>query len=205
MTIKLLGKIPKKCYVALSGGPDSMALLDFLLRSRRDITALHFDHGTKHGTEARDFVESYCKEHDIPLVVGEISRERRSKESLEEYWRTERYEFFSQFSDAPILTAHHLSDATEWWVYTALHGEPKLIPYKRRNVIRPFLLTPKKVLQKWCQNHDVAFCYDSGNEDMKHMRSIVRHHLIPSAKLINPGVETVVKKMLMKKYNARGK
>ena len=50
--INILGSIPKKVTVACSGGPDSMAVLDFLVKGKKDITVAHFNHGTDHGNEA---------------------------------------------------------------------------------------------------------------------------------------------------------
>jgi len=203
--IKLLGNIPRKCYIALSGGPDSMALLDFLSRSKREIVLLHFDHGTVHGHEARYHVMQQAIKYGYKPEIGSVTRERDVNESMEEYWRNERYKFFDQFKDAPILTGHNLSDAVEWWVFSSLHGESKLIPYRRDNVIRPLLLTPKKELQKWCQDHDVDFCIDPGNQDDSYMRTIIRHQILPLAERVNPGIEKVVKKKLIKAHGENGK
>ena len=72
-------------------------------------------------------------------------------------------------------------------------------------MIRPFLLTPKKTLRKWCKDHEVAFCDDPGNVDEQYMRSIVRHKIVPLGKRVNPGLEKVIKKMLIKENGATGK
>ena len=74
--IKILGNLPEKTYVACSGGPDSMAILDFLIRGRRDVTVAHFNHDTPFGRFAEKFVKSYCKNNDIKLVIGNIQKEK---------------------------------------------------------------------------------------------------------------------------------
>jgi tRNA(Ile)-lysidine synthase len=203
--ICLLNHVPHKCYIALSGGPDSMALLDFLSRSAREIVLLHFDHSTDHGQTARTFANKQSIKYGYRIEIGRITRERDANESKEEYWRNERYKFFDKFKDAPILTGHNLSDAVEWWIFSSLHGESKLIPYRRNNVIRPLLLTPKKELEKWCQDHDVDFCIDPGNHDDRYMRTIIRHRILPLAEKVNPGLEKILKKKLITKHKESGK
>ena len=84
--ISVLGSIPQKVYVAVSGGADSMAVLDFLGRSNREVTALYFNHGTEFSNKAEDFVKEYCNKNKIPLYMGAISRSKKSDESQEEYW-----------------------------------------------------------------------------------------------------------------------
>ena len=56
--IKLQGKLPRKIYVACSGGIDSMAALDFLKRNH-DVFVLYFNHGTHHGMKAMKFLDKY--------------------------------------------------------------------------------------------------------------------------------------------------
>jgi len=200
--IKLLGKIPEKVFLAFSGGPDSVAALDFLLTGRRDVTAVHFYHGTPHGVEALNFVEMYTHLRKVPLIIERIQRLRKSDESQEEYWRNERYQFLESLP-GPVVTAHHLDDVLEWWIFTSLHGMTKLIPYRRNNVIRPFLMTPKKVLIDWCDRKSLPYITDPGNQDEKYMRSIVRHKIVPQATRINPGVRTVLKKKIEFEYKSQ--
>ena len=92
--IKILGKIPKEVTVACSGGVDSMAVLDFLRNGKKKITVAHFNHGTAYSRESEDVVLSYCRKHQIPTIIGRLSKERPSKTSVEEFWRDERYSFF---------------------------------------------------------------------------------------------------------------
>jgi len=117
---------------------------------------------------------------------------------MEEYWRNERYRFLSMY-DFPVITAHHLGDAVETWIFNSLHGNPRIMPYKRGNVIRPFLITPKQELVDWVQRRGLSWCEDESNNDLKYMRNLIRHKIVPEAFLINPGLDTVVKKMYIRK------
>ena len=193
--IKLLGKVPDKIYVACSGGPDSMAALSFLKNSKRDVKVAHFDHGTLHADDARTFVVDYCKKHNIEYVLGTVQRKRDPNESREEYWRNERYRFFEELG-TPVVTAHHLNDVAEWWIFTSLHGEPKLTPYQNGSVIRPFLITPKRELLTWLKRRDVPFVTDPTNKNLAYMRNLIRHRIMPQCMKVNPGLTKVLKKKI---------
>jgi tRNA(Ile)-lysidine synthase len=194
-----LGKIPASVAIACSGGTDSMAILDFVKRSNRDITVAHFDHQTPFGTKAYKFVKQYCKSHNLKLVVGELQSEKPKDESWEEYWRNERYCFFESL-DMPVITAHHLDDVVEWWTFTSFHGNPMLIPYSRNQTLRPFLTTTKEEIWNWINRKDVPYLLDPGNFDEKYMRSLIRKNIIPEALKVNPGLRKVIKKKVIKDY-----
>lgn len=190
--IRFLGDLPTKCTVAFSGGVDSVAVADFLLNGKRDVRLAFFDHGTRTSKEARIFVEKFSLDRGLKLDIGQINRDKRKDESLEEYWRNERYSFFSQFEN--VVTAHHLDDAVETWIFTSLHGESKLIPARNGNVIRPFLITPKSEMIAWCNRRNLQWVEDRSNLDVHHPRNRIRHNIVPQALLINPGLHKVVKK-----------
>lgn len=193
--IKLLGKIPDKVYVACSGGVDSMAALSFLNNGKRDVAAAYFNHGTEHGARAENFVKNYCLENNITLALGSVSRAQGPDESKEEYWRNERYSFFKKL-DAPIITAHHINDVAEWWIFSSLHGDPRLIPYRNENVIRPFLLSSKFELTKWCDRRHVPYLNDPSNQDLSYMRNLIRHKIMPGCIEVNPGLTKVLVKKI---------
>lgn len=197
--IKLLVTLPKKLYVACSGGVDSMAALDFLSR-KHDITAAFFDHGTTASMEALTFLERYCTKNNIKMVDGAVMRSKHKDESLEEYWRQERYKYLDQL-DAPVVTAHHLDDAVETWIWSSMHGQPKLPEIYRNNVIRPFLGTPKKELVDWCIRKNVPWFDDMTNLDTKYMRNYIRREVMPVVQKINPGIQKTIKKKLLNKLD----
>ena len=195
--IRILGKIPLNVTVACSGGVDSMAVLDFLRNGKKDIHVAHFNHGTVYAREAEEVVLEYCRKHRLPVTIGNLSQERPPKSSLEEFWRDERYGFLSEFS-GPIITAHHLSDVMEWWIFTSLHGKPKLIPHTRADcdVVRPFLMTAKRDFYRWAHKNSVPYVEDPSNDDDNLMRSHIRNNMMQTALKVNPGVEkTMIKKI----------
>jgi tRNA(Ile)-lysidine synthase len=193
--IKLLVPLPKKLTIACSGGVDSMAVVDFLKR-KHDVTLAYFNHKTEHGEEAFKFVANYCTENNLPMMYGQCITEKLKEESQEEYWRRERYNFLSHIG--PVITCHHLDDCVETYIWSSLHGTAKVIPLTRNNVLRPFLTTRKDEFKSWCIRHNVPWIEDTSNQDTKYMRNYVRNVLMPQALHVNPGLHTLVKKIVEK-------
>ena len=192
--IKVLGKIPKGEFgIACSGGVDSMAILDFLLNGGYQPYVLYFNHNTDHGQVAEDFVTKYCQDKGLKLFTGRT--ELSPKSNKEKIWSDLRYEFFSKF-DFPIITCHHLDDCVETYLFSCLRGFQSVIPYSKGNVIRPFLLNEKSVFYKWCEGKNVPFVEDKSNLSVDYSRNRIRHNIVPEALLVNPGLKTVVRKMI---------
>lgn len=193
--IKLLVPLPKEITIACSGGVDSMAVVDFLKR-KHDVTIAHFNHGTEHGKKAVDFVAKYCAENNIPMLYGKCRSEKCNTESQEEYWRRERYDFLKDLG--PVITCHHLDDCVETYIWSSLHGTSKVIPMIRKNVLRPFLTTPKSEFVHWCMRHNVPWIEDTSNKDTKYTRNYIRNEMMPHVLKVNPGIHTLVKKIITK-------
>ena len=191
---------PKDVAVAVSGGCDSMAVLDFLRRSSRNVTALHFNHGTPNADAYERLVEKYCAEHKIPLITGALDDVPDDGASLEDFWRRERYAFFKEAHGLlPVITCHHLDDVAETWLFTSLHGTPRLIPAARGVYLRPFLETRKAVFEDWCDRKGVPYIEDPSNNDTRFMRNFIRHEMIPKALRVNPGLHKVLRKKIQQR------
>lgn len=211
---KILGSLPANPVIAVSGGPDSMFALDFISMTR-PVTVITFDHNTGKLDKALEvitkYIESrshrsiYFSESSASVVsndsVYSTKRERDPGESIQAYWREQRYnECFFKLNES-VITAHNLDDCVENWFLTAVRGNPKVIPYRNRNVIRPFLLWPKETMRRWCKNKTIPFIDDPSNEDLTHPRARMRHEIIPSLKKINLGLETTISKIVEREFS----
>lgn len=194
--IRYLGKLPNEFVLAFSGGVDSVAIASFLLRGKKQFSLAYFDHETENGKKAKVFVEQFAKDHNLTLYVGNFISEKKKSESKEEYWRNQRYTFFETFN-RPVITAHHLNDAAETWLFNSFHGKPRTIPYRNRNVIRPFLITPKQELISWCNANNLFWSEDASNQDCNFSRNRIRNNIMPEALKVNPGLLKTVKKMYL--------
>lgn len=196
---RLICRIPDKIAVAVSGGVDSMACLDFLSRSKRDITVLHFNHGTPNANKYQRLVESYCEKKNLKIMIGHIGEEQpNAGQSIEEFWRTKRHAWFESTGFETIITCHNLNDVVEWWLLTSFRANPKLMPAKRGRFLKPFILNEKRKFISWCERHNIDWIEDITNEDIDRDRNYIRHVIIPHAKRINPGIEKSIRKKLLK-------
>lgn len=194
--IRILNKIPREINVAVSGGVDSMAVLDFLSRGKK-VRAMYFNHGTEYGERCEKFLVDYCKIKDIELCIGKYG-ERDLSKSKEEDWRDQRYSFLeSNNLGNKIITCHHLDDVIETWIFSSLHGMSKLIPYRRNEVIRPFLLNKKDVFYNWCDRKKIPYIEDPSNKDDDYMRNYIRNNIVKHALVINPGLHKNLKKKII--------
>ena len=194
--IRLLGRVPREITVACSAGVDSMALLDFLRRNH-EVQVAFFHHGTENSERAHEFLHAYCAREQLPLVVGHLDGTRPQEQSPEEHWRAERYEFLDRLG--PVVTAHTLDDVAETWIWSSLNGQSSLIPYRRNQVFRPLLLTRKHDLEHWAARKRVPFVHDTSNDDVQYTRNYIRHHLMPHALRVNPGLHSMLRKKLVER------
>lgn len=183
-----------------------MAVVDFLRQGRREVIIAYFNHGTEHGNDAEKFVTKFCQENNLKLHVGSIREPYKEGDSKENYWRNERYWFFRELIDeynyqVPLITCHHLDDQVETWIFTSLHGNPRLIPYLRNScIIRPFLTTRKEEFLSWCKRRNVEYVEDPSNDNISYMRNHIRHNVIPQALIVNPGIHKTILKKTRESY-----
>ena len=194
--IKIQGKISKSINLAYSGGVDSVAVNNFLSR-KHDVRLLHVNHGTEQANEFEEFTRHEADLNCQTFVIHTIKNRKPAGESWEEFWRNERYKFFHSFR-SEVITCHHLDDCVETWVWSAMHGDPKVIPYRNRNVIRPFRMTRKDKLISWAKRYQLKWVEDSSNNDTKYTRNHIRNKMMPDILKINPGIHKVVHKKIMK-------
>lgn len=187
--------------VACSGGYDSMAVLKFFCRGGWKPQVIHVDHGTGNSAAVTP-VMKLVEEYGLNLRVYTINNSiKNPKESWEEFWRNQRMAIFNMEGTPPVITGHNLDDAMETWVFGAINGQPKLIPYNTGNIYRPFLLTKKSDLYDFAVYNDVPWFEDKSNTDTKYSRNRIRHNIIPEVFKVNPGFHTVILKKYLELYN----
>jgi tRNA(Ile)-lysidine synthase len=183
-----------------------MAVADFLQRNH-NCTLVFFDHGTETSAEAKEFLQDYVSDRNkkfsienvvtsLSVLFGEIMRAKEKSESWEEYWRNERYAYFHRL-DREVVTCHHLDDCVENWIWSSLHGEGKIIPYRNRNIVRPFRSNRKAEFVNWCRRNSVPWVEDVSNEDTRFMRNFIRKELIEKCLVVNPGLHKVIRKKVL--------
>lgn len=191
--------------VALSGGADSVSLLNVLLDLKDtdlelEVMAAHVNHKLRGEESDRDeqFVRRLCEQRGVTLFVhsedvGALSALRR--QSVELCGREVRYDFFRELSltyNAKIATAHTLSDSEETMLYnisrgTSLHGLCS-IPYTRDEIIRPLLDVTREQVERYCAENSLSFVQDSTNYDEEVCkRNKIRLSVLPPLRSLNDG------------------
>ena len=199
---KIIGSIPDKVYLGFSGGSDSLFALHFLTRARlREVIPFIIDHGTNNVEDAQEVLWQFNKESAQPFksyepIISSFPSDEKKEdyESLEMYWRRIRYDYGFHTLDGPVITAHHLNDCAENYLITTVRtGEGKVIPYRNKNVIRPFLNWSKADITNYNRRHGLDYHYeDPTNYDCDFFRSRVRHNILPEVMQCHPGFLKVV-------------
>ena len=186
---------------AVSGGLDSMCLLDYMTRQRGfSVAAAHFNHRLRGAEADRDeaFVRDYCAKHGIPFVSGSGDvRSFSEKEglSIEEAARQLRYDVLKESAEEngadAILTAHHADDNAETVLLSLIRGTGSAglagIPQVRGNICRPFLRIPRAELAAYAAAHDIPHVEDSTNADPgAAARNALRGTVMPVLRQLNP-------------------
>jgi tRNA(Ile)-lysidine synthase len=196
--LTITGPIKDIQAVALSGGVDSMVAMDFIRRANPNVKVVHYNHGTSHGRDAEEFVRDFCKIEGFELLIQRswYGDPIPCEKSAEEHWRDLRYKFFHSL-ELKIATAHHLNDVAETFIFRFLSdGKPRGIPYRNRNVVRPFLLTPKQEMLDWAVRNRIPYITDPSNKDTRYKRNKIREDILPQMVQANPGFLTVVRKQV---------
>lgn len=193
---KLATSLYDEVVVACSGGPDSMALLDFLQQQpKRKVSVAYFNHATVHGDEAEAFVRAYCLDKGLWLYVDRLMRDCPKGASKEAFWRDSRYQFLDLLGDLPVMMGHNLDDQVGTWLMTCLTGNPTLIPAIRGKYHRPLLHVRKDDLRAYCYRNKVPFVEDPSNEDSSYKRNLVRKRLLGAALEVNPGLYKTIENL----------
>ena len=191
--------IPSKSrvMVAVSGGPDSMALSHILWRytqeSDRGISLVltHVHHGVRRESDDEvDLVQNMAKKWNIPCLIHRFDAKQYAKimrQSFQEAAREWRYarwkEDMIEEECSLLATAHHLGDQAETILYRLLRGSGTaglagMYPSKG-SIIRPLLTFTKAEILKYCERESVPYALDRSNEEPVYVRNRIRLQLLP--------------------------
>ena len=192
--------------LAVSGGVDSMVMLDLVRAHHRDdrIIVAHFDHSLR-GADSdgdREFVANICKSENIAfeyekLDIAALATEE--KMSIESSARKYRYEFLTRVAEkyraAYILTAHHLDDRIETALFHLIRGtklggihalsECTVLSAQCR-VYRPLLRITKSAILEYAREKHIDYREDATNASTEYQRNYLRHEVLPLFEKVNP-------------------
>lgn len=198
-----------KIVVAVSGGADSLALADLIIRARQrfrlEICIAHYDHGLrKNSGEDADFVKNFAESAGVNFFSrrGDVkSFAAENKISIETAARLLRYDFLSDIRRSEnfdaIATAHHADDFAETVLMRILRGSglSGLAAIRFKNfsedyglLIRPLLRFKKSELENYCRERNLTPRIDETNFETDATRNKIRLELLPELKKFNPNI-----------------
>ena len=191
--------------VGLSGGMDSMVLLDLLTLLGYECVAAHCNFHLRGEESDRDarFVRKWCKGIDIPFTSIDFDTTQYAadkKVSIEMAARELRYEWFEivrrQYGAEAIAVAHHKDDSVETVLLnlirgTGIKGLTGIMP-KNRHVVRPLLCVTRSEIEEYIIERDMPYVFDSTNDDDAILRNSLRLNIIPQLEKINPSIKDAI-------------
>ena len=196
--------------VAVSGGPDSIALLSLLHRLARSwrltLTAVHCNYGLR-GAESdgdESFVSTFCRERLLSLVIHRPTLvKRRQRSSLQAAARDARYDFIKQLAHEVgadcIAVGHTANDQAETLLMWMLRGAGMAglagMPYAREDrIIRPLLAATREEVLAYLDHEGLTYRRDSSNEKPLYHRNRIRKELLPVITQLAPAAVHVLQR-----------
>ena len=186
-----------RIVVGCSTGPDSMALVDMLLKIRTKynlfLIIAHVNHNIrKESYEEAEFLKNYCFQNQLlfeSMVIEDYGDDNFHNEA-----RNIRYSFFEhlvhKYSANYLMTAHHGDDLVETILMRIVRGSnlsgysgfKLVVPFDDYSLVRPLINYTKKELEEYDNIHNVAFYIDSSNDKDKYTRNRYRKYVLPFLK-----------------------
>lgn len=189
-------------YIGLSGGVDSVVLLDLIVQTFIEhnlelskLTAIYINHQLQ--PEANNhwqiFCQKACKKYQIKYITEKISAKPQAGESIENFARTHRYNLFFKHvrpEQDILLLAHHLDDQAETILFRLLKGAgPKglsgmanLYHYQNRLIYRPLLSISKQEILNYASKNHLNYITDPSNALIDYDRNFLRQNILPELK-----------------------
>ncbi len=202
-----------KVVIGVSGGPDSMTLLNALLEIKKEkkidfeLVVCHINHQIREeAIRDEEYVLNFCKKYNVECYVKRINiKEMAQKQKIgtEEAGRKARYEFFDEIlqntSSNKIATAHTANDNAETVLMNIIRGSGlsglRGIEAKRGNLIRPLIECTREEIEEYCKQKKLEPRIDKTNLENTYTRNKIRNLLIPYIKEnFNPNIiETILR------------
>ncbi len=201
--LKSLLKEEDTIVIGLSGGPDSMCLLDIIrsLNKNIKIVCAHINHNIRQESfEEQKTIEEFCKENNLIFETTTFDKKSEDQDYNELELREKRYNYFEtiikKYNAKYLFTAHHGDDLVETVLmrisrgsnlkgYTGFQVETKKKNYK---VIKPLIFMTKEDINEYNKNNKIPYVLDKTNDEDNYTRNRYRHNVLPFLKSENENI-----------------
>lgn len=193
--------IGKRLLLAVSGGIDSMVLVDLFTKLDFEISIAHCNFQLRGEESNQDefFVKYKIQNAKHKIFIQKFETQKyagKNKLSIQQAARELRYNWFHELLEKEgfdyLLTAHHLDDSLETFLinFTRGTGIEGLtgIPQTNEKTIRPLLIFSREEIENYAQKNNIDWREDSSNASDKYFRNKIRHHVVPILKELNPSL-----------------
>jgi tRNA(Ile)-lysidine synthase len=184
--------------LAVSGGLDSMSLLDAMAASapERIAAVATFDHASgAHSARAAGHVRAEAKRRGLRAVVGRLRQGADRSNGVEAMWRAARHRFLRETAarfGARVVTAHTRDDQIETVLLRTMRGAgarglaglAAACP-----ILRPFLEVSRASLERFAEGRAIEWVEDPSNARLDVLRNRVRHELLPALRAVDPSID----------------
>ena len=183
--------------VLLSGGADSVCLLDCAIRLGASVHALHVNYGLRPGSDADEqFCRLLCSRMDAPITTEKVTL---GEGNLQAQARQARYEIAERLANehaCDFAAAHTASDQAETVLYrlAVSPGSRALLGMapRRGRLVRPLLEASREDTREYCRDRGLTWRDDPTNEDPRFARSRLRHEVLPVLRALSPAAERTI-------------
>ncbi|MDH5553361.1 MAG: tRNA lysidine(34) synthetase TilS, partial [Nitrosomonas sp.] len=192
--------------VALSGGIDSIVLLDALASyskpMRFSLSATHVNHGiSENASYWSEFCSQLCSTINIPISVTQLNVKSAPGQSLEAAARDARYRVFNHLAANYIVLAQHKDDQAETLFLQLLRGAGvkglAAMPVIRKQtsntapqILRPLLQVSRREIENYAKQNQLSWIEDESNENTRFNRNFLRHEIFPQLEKRYPSYKT---------------
>ena len=188
MRIRNLFDTNKTYLIAVSGGPDSMALWDKLLKLGLKLIAVHVNyHYRLEADNETLMVKEFAKSNNCQIETLDVHYQNH-KGNFESWARKIRYQFFyeigQKYDVEGCIVGHHLDDYLETYFmqekrgYVSYYGIKEITNIQGMKIIRPCLNVTKERLLRYCYENKIPYSIDASNYDEKYLRNKIRHQKV---------------------------
>ncbi|OWK98659.1 tRNA lysidine(34) synthetase TilS [Kaistella haifensis DSM 19056] len=176
--------------LAVSGGADSMALLQLFYSLELKLQVAHVNYHLRGADSDADqqLVQDFCSENNIPFHLYEVSdKDQKPENSIQNWARNLRYDFFRKIQKTEnldyLVTAHHLNDQLETFLInlskaSGIHGLSG-IPANENQILRPLLNFTKDEIYAFAEANNLEFREDVSNQKNEYLRNFIRNEIAP--------------------------
>lgn len=178
-----------------------MTVIEFLSRTDRKIKLVHVDFKDEDSKDRVQFIKTAAKLYKMDLEIVVPTR-KIGNEYPDYYKNRELTEAFTKYSPKYVLVASNLEDVVLQYIYNSIKCNPRLLSYRNKNIIRPYINTPQEEFDHWIKNKRVGYFESSKKKPQLGQLEFIKKHMLENCYKINPNLSEQVLEIVNQEFNS---